>query len=457
MNRLLPFILSVLLVGCHKHEVKHTTAIPFCRDLEDIRAEGKLVALTDLSSSSYFVYRGVPMGFEYEVLKAFAEHIGVRLEMKIVDDMDRVIYRLQDGQGDIIAANYTITGDRLRLVSFSDPVLETHQVLIQRASDSVVTEPSQLRGKTIHVRVESSFHNRLRNLMNEIGGIIDIRAAGQRSTEDLIRDVSEGRIDFTVADHNVALLNQTYYPNIDINTSLSLKQEIGWAMRQTSTELLDSLNAWFEGFKKTPRFAMIHLKYFKARSRLRERVTSEYSSVGGKRISPYDEAIKKESERLGWDWRLLAAMIHRESNFNAEAESWMGAVGLMQLIPETAEHYGVDSLSHPQQNIHAGVSYLVKLQDYWMRQGLSSTQLYCFTLASYNVGLGHILDACRLAEKHQRSRKDWSQVSTFLRLKSEREFYTDPVVKHGYCRGSEPVAYVDNIMTTWNHYQNANL
>ncbi|MEZ4720511.1 MAG: transglycosylase SLT domain-containing protein, partial [Flavobacteriales bacterium] len=273
----------------------------------------------------------------------------------------------------------------------------------------------------------------------------------------LIRAVSKGEIDYTVADHNVALLNQSYYPNLDIETELSLKQEIGWAVRQTSTELMDSLNSWLEEFKHTKRFAMIHLKYFKARSKHRDKVLSEYSSVSGKRISQYDEIIKKESERLGWDWRLLAALIYHESHFNAEAQSWSGATGLMQLIPETAERYGVDSLTHPDENVHAGVSFLLKLQDYWIKQGLQSTQLYCFTLASYNVGLGHVLDACRLAEKHGRSRKDWYQVAEFLELKCEPEFYNDSVVKHGYCRGTEPVAYVDDVISTWNHYRNVAL
>jgi membrane-bound lytic murein transglycosylase F len=429
--------------------------------MDEILASGKIIALSDLSSSSYFVYKGRPMGFEYELLREFAKHIDVKLEMKIVEDMDRVIYRLLDGQGDVIAANFTITKDRQKLIAFSIPVLETYQVLVQREFEPLdtqgifISEIEQLEGKTLAVRKESSFYERLQNIMDESDIDFEIELAGTKSTEQLIKAVSEKNIEYTVADHNVALLNYSYYPNLDINLRLSKDEHVGWAVRQTSVELKDSIDHWLKDFKKTKRFAMIQLKYFKARTVHRERIMSQYSSVIGDRISPYDAILKAESQRLGWDWKLLAALVYHESHFNPSAVSWTGASGLMQLIPVTAEHYGVDSLLDPTENVHAGVSFLNKLQIYWMKQGLQSNDLIHFTLASYNVGLGHVIDACRLAQKYGRDRKSWKNVSEFLELKSDPRYYNDPVTKHGYCRGSEPVSYVDKIMATWGHYRNS--
>ncbi len=437
------------------------------RDLKEIKESGRLVALTDFSSSSYFIYKGIPMGFEYDLLERFCTHIGVDLSIEVVEDMDNVIEMLNQNEGDVIAANYTVTNQRKKDVLFTKPVLQTKQVLVQRLPDKwwtltrdklnerLIKTPVGLVGKTVYVRRHSSFYTRLINLMDELGGVINVKFAEGLGTERLIEMVSEGEIDYTVADENIAILNKAYLPNIDISTSLSFTQNVAWACRISSPELLKAFNDWLVNFKKTEEFAVIHLKYFKARTKHKEKVMSEYSSLKGDKISPYDEVVKKESQRLKWDWKLLTAMIYQESQFVPDAKAWTGASGLMQLIPETAERFGADSLSGPNENIHAGVSFLISLNSFWKDRLTDSLEVIKFSLASYNVGLGHVLDAVRLAEKFNSDASQWSNVSKFLELKAQPEYYKDPFVRHGYCRGSEPVEYVKNIISLWEHYSNS--
>ncbi|MEX2597685.1 MAG: transporter substrate-binding domain-containing protein [Salibacteraceae bacterium] len=436
------------------------------RDLTEILESGELHALTDFSSSSYFIYKGVPMGFEFELLDRFSEHIGVNLIMHPIENMDDIIRQLDEQKGDLIAANFTVTNHRKKEVLFTKSILQTRQVLVQRLPEKwwtynqdelesqLIRNPVKLIGKDIHVRRHSSFYTRLINLMDEIGGIVNIKFADGIGTEKLIEMVSEREIQYTVADENMAALNKAYFPNIDIKTPLSFQQNVAWACRINSPQLLDTLNSWLEDFKKTEAFAVIHLKYFKARTQQKARVLSEYSSLKGSKISPYDDLIKQEAKRIQWDWKLLAAMIYEESRFQADAESWSGASGLMQLIPATAKRFGADSIQDPVQNIHAGVSFIVTLQDYWLQHINDSLLATPFILASYNVGLGHVLDACRLAEKNDLDRHAWSNVATYLELKSQPQYYNDEVVKHGYCRGSEPVNYVSDILLLWGHYRN---
>ncbi len=421
------------------------------RDLAEIMEDGKLVALTDFSSSSYFIFKGVPMGFEYKLLEKFCAEIGVELSVRIVNDMDSVIYLLNHNEGDIITANNTVTNRRKRYLTFTEPVLRTRQVLVQRLPEQwwtltrdqldrrMVRNAGQLIGKTIHVRRESSFYSRLLNLMDELGSVINVEFAEGIGTEKLIEMVSEGVIEYTVADENVAQLNKAYLSNIDVKTPLSFTQNVAWAVRKNSNSLRDTLNAWLKHYKKTEEFAVIHMKYFKARTQHKEGVLSEYSSLKGDKISPYDELIKAEAERINWDWKLLAALIYQVSKFEANAEAWTGASGLMQLIPETAERFGADSLNDPKQNIHAGVSYLATLKDFWSTHLEDSKEVIPFCLASYNVGLGHVLDARRLAAKYEADTNSWESVSTYLELKSQPNYYQDPVVRHGYSPGSEPV------------------
>ena len=439
------------------------------RDLKEIKESGKVVALTDFSSSSYFIYKGIPMGFEYDLLERFCAHIGVELSIEVVEDMDEITGLLNENQGDVIAANYTVTNQRKKDVLFTKPVLQTKQVLVQRLPEKwwtktqdeldnrLIKTPVGLIGKTVYVRRHSSFYTRLINLMDELGGIINIKFAEGLGTEKLIEMVSEGNIDYdyTVADENVAILNKAYMSNIDISTSLSFTQNVAWACRISSPELLKAFNEWLVRFKKTEEFAVIHLKYFKARTKHKERVMSEYSSFKGNKISPYDAVIKKEAERLNWDWKLLTALIYQESRFVPGAKAWTVASGLMQLIPETAERFGADSLSGPSENIHAGLSFLLSLNEYWDDRLQDSLEVIKFSLASYNVGLGHFLDAVRLAEKFNSDASQWKNVARFLELKAQPEYYKDPVVRHGYCRGSEPVEYVRSIISLWEHYSNS--
>lgn len=179
-------------------------------------------------------------------------------------------------------------------------------------------------------------------------------------------------------------------------------------------------------------------------------------AVGGE-ISPYDQFFKLYGEQFDIDWRLLAAVAYQESKFNPLAESPFGARGLMQLMPNTANRFGVsfENIHDPQANIMAATRFLRHLFDYWTEKlGEESTEIYAFVLASYNAGLGHVIDARNLAEKHGFDDCVWKDnVETMLLKKSMPKYYTDEVVKHGYVRGHEPVRYVSSVMSFYSQYQ----
>lgn len=470
------FLLSILfLAGCSSSTSEPEPVVPpepvdsICLDLDDIRARGKLVALTDNSSTSYYIYRGNPMGFEYELLEQYCKYLGVELEMQVVNDLDIIFDPLLADSAHIVAANMTVTGERAQSVNFTLPHMKTRQVLVQKLPEGwhklsrakldkmLVREPIELAGKTVHVRKNSSFYPRLQALSDETGANITIvPVSGATETETLIAQVADGTIEYTVADEHVARLNKKYHPGIDVKTPISLDQHIAWAVNPCSEELLTSLNHWIDSVKPSSDYATIYTKYFKARTQQKMRATSAFSSVASGNISEYDALLKAASDTLHWDWRLLASMIFHESGFDPQATAWTGASGLMQVLPSTAADYGVDSLFDPAENIHAGVSFLAYLDNFWSERIEDADQRTRFVLASYNVGLGHILDARQLARKHNSDPAVWeASVERFLAGKAKPEYYNDPVVKHGYCRGSEPVAYVKSVLARYEHYKNA--
>ena len=435
--------------------------------LQEVKKSGKLVALTGYNAYSYFIYKGEPMGFEYDLVKKLAEHLGVSLELIVVKDIQQMFDMLDRDMGDIIAFNLTITKERTKMIDFTDPVNSIKQVLVQRKPENwrdmklyeieeeLIRDPSELIGKTIVVRHNSSYIQRLVNLSEEIGGDINIvEAEPELTIEDLIAQVANGEIDYTISDDNIANLNETYYSNIDVKTSISLSQRVAWAVKKHSGQFLAEINHWLDSLKTTSDFAVIYNKYFKNRYSYKRRVTSDYFSNTGGGISKYDDLVKKYCSFVGWDWRLGASMIYQESQFDPNAKSWAGAVGLMQLLPRTGEQYGSKNLSDPEQNIKAGFKYISYLNNYWKREIKDSLERIKFVLASYNIGLNHIVDARNLASKYGANPNIWyDNVEYYLSLKSEPEYYSDEVVNAGYARGEEAINYVRAILDRYEQYQ----
>ena len=440
---------------------------PVALDLSEIKKRGRLIAIVDNSSTSYFIYKGQPMGYEYDLLSRLAKKLGVDLEIIITTSLEEAFSMLQRGEGDIVAHNLAITRERQEKIAFTLHHNEVRQVLVQRKPKSwrnmtvdaidkqLIRNPLELAHKEVHVKKASAHAARLRNLSDEIGSeILVLEQDASVEVEALIRKVADGEIEYTVADENVARLNAAYYANLDVNTPISFSQRIAWGVRKNAPDLLQAVNSWIKEIRKTSDYAVIYNKYFKNRTNMKMLATSHYSSISGNKISPYDKHIKAAAKKIGWDWRLLAAVVYQESKFNPEAESWMGAAGLMQLMPETAEIFGAEDPLDPHQNIMAGASYLQWLDKFWADEVPDRDERVKFVLASYNVGQGHVLDARRLARKHGKDPAVWEgSVAYFLERKADPAFYNDEVVKLGYCRGGEPVRYVKNIMQRQARYR----
>lgn len=436
-------------------------------DLDSIQKRGYLNALVDNNSISYFIYKGQPMGYDYELLRLFADHINVRLKINVTTGIGTAIDKLNRGEGDVMAFPLTITKQRKEQVAFTRPHFNSYQVLVQRKpenwkkltadqiEESMIRNPAELVGKEIHVLKNSSFIGRLENLSEEIGGDILVNVdTSDAQSEELIKMVANRLIDLTVADHSTAAVNAAYYPNIDVSTILSLPQQVAWGVRPNSPKLLEVFNAWLEQIKKEPTFMVIYNRYYKSPRTSRLRMKSDYSSLGGNKLSPYDDLIKIGADTLGWDWRLLAAVVYQESRFGLDDESWAGARGLMQLMPQTAERFGSADIDDPEENLRAGVKYLQYLDSYWRRTIADPDERTKFVLASYNAGLGHILDARELAAKYGKDPKVWEfNVEEMLLKKSLPEYFHDPVVRVGYCRCQETVNYVQEVLNRYDQYR----
>jgi len=429
-------------------------------DLPGIYKRGSLVVLAENSSTSFFIYKGKKMGFEYEILKEFAEELGVTLEVKIVNNLDEINDILNRGEGDIVACNYTVTRERRAEINFSTPFLQTNQVLVQRKSTpetkdqkvTFITDPIQLGNKKVVVWERSSYYTRLLHLQDEIGDTIMIRPTqAQEGVEELIEQVSDGVIDYTVSERNVADINERFYDNLDVSLPISFKQNIAFGLNKKSPILQKRLNSWLSKFMNKEAFSYIKRKYFE---QIRNSVGTgtNFKSRRGS-ISPFDAILKAEGIKHNIDWRLVAALIYHESKFNPNARAFGGAYGLMQFMPGTGPKFGVYPSSTPEVQIQGGYKYLSRITKLWT--GIKDEEeRNKFILASYNAGAGHILDAQRLAEKKGLNPHIWSDnVETMVMNLGKHAYYTDDVVKSGAFRGNICIRYVSGITSRYETYK----
>jgi len=415
------FVLFLLVfISCKGDEKTGNVDHACIRDWQDIQTDSVLTVLAENSPATYFVYRGKNMGYEYELLYQFAKDMDIRLQVKMVNDLDTMIHLLQNCEGDIIAANLAITDKRREGISFTNSYLTTKMVLIQRKpenyrkmkkdelADSLITKISQLKGKTLHVWKNSTYYaqinyiNRMYDLnMNIIG------TEGDLITEELIRQVSDSEIEYTIADENVALIDLNFYPNLDISLPLSYDQNIAFVLRKTSTTLIDTLNYWLADPKNASTIGEVRRKYFDNQN-LSVKANKEYSSLKDGQLTPYDDFLKSESALYGWDWRLLAAIMYQESKFEMWKVSWAGAFGLFGFMPGTAEQYGISPSSSAEAQIAAAIKKLDKNYKEWAVEIKDSLECMNFTLATYNSGRGHIDDARALCDKYGKDKNTWT-------------------------------------------------
>ncbi len=436
-------------------------------DLPEIQSKKKLVAITGYNAYSYFIYKGEPMGYEYELLSRLAKHLNLELEIKVAHSIEEMFVMLNNGEGDLIAYNLTVTKERQKSIAFAQHHTTTKQVLVQRKPDNwrkmklheidetLIHSPIDLIGKEINVVKGSSYIGRLKNLSEEIGEDLNIiEAPDSVSSENLMEQVAKGTLSYAVEDENIALLLQFQYPILDISMAISLPQRIAWGVRKKSPLLLQEINNWLGKMKKKTDYYVIYKKYFESRHSFRRRINSDYFSLTGGSISVYDDLIKEYSNSLNWDWRLLASLIYQESQFHPDKTSWAGARGLMQLMPATAKQFGVVNIANVHQNVDAGVKYLKWQTKYWKDEIQDSTERIKFVMASYNIGHGHIEDARKLAKKYGANYNIWlDNVEQYLLKKSDPKYYNDPIVRNGYARGTETVKYVREIFSRFEHYQ----
>ncbi|RNC66255.1 transglycosylase SLT domain-containing protein [Proteiniphilum sp. X52] len=456
-NRVLLFslLLAGLCLSCGKWNRQEGAY-----DFPHILQSDTLRVLTLNTSTSYFIYRDQPMGYHYDMIRDFCKYHGLVPEIIVAGNTGAMLQMLHNKEADLIAYGMPFTNALKDSVLYCGLQQISHQVLVQRAGrgDTLLTDVTGLIGKQVTVIDKSKYLERMNNLNDELGGgiLIDRVDSDTIVVEDLIRMVSRGEVAYTVADDDLALLNHTYFGNLNVDLPVSFDQRSSWVVRKDTPLLADSLDSWIGKRSSGPAFLRIIKRYFEETKGYSLSSKPSFREISGHGvISPFDSYFKRYGKESGIDWRLLASVSYQESRFEMEGQSWAGATGLMGLMPATAASLGAEGeqLFDPEKNISAGAAYLKNLLHIF-RFINNPDERIKMALAAYNGGLGHLFDALALTEKHGGDKEVWEgNVERYLQLKRLKQYYSDPVCKNGYFRADETINYVRDVIDRWQIYK----
>lgn len=409
--------------------------------LEQIKARGVLRVITRNAPTTYYMGIHGPQGMEYELASAFAEHLGVELELVVRDSIGEVLTALADGEGDIAAAGLTKTPQRAEWYLFGPVYQQVTQQVVCRRDGPRPDDFESLAKVRLHTIAHSSYVERLKVL---VGTHPDLkwRAWENRTTEELLQAVSEGELPCVLADSNIVRINRRYFPNLVVTMSLGDPQPLAWVLPPGADHLKWALDSWLGKYRAEGHLERLLTRYY-GHIELFDYVDIRafHRRMEG-RLPKYLRVFREAAEAHDIPWTLLAAQSYQESHWNPRAQSPTGVRGIMMLTLVTARAMGVESRLDPTQSIRGGAKYLAELIERVPDDVHDDDRLW-FALAAYNVGMGHMWDARTLARRLGKDPGKWSDLKKVLPLLAKKQYYKD--LNYGYARGWEPVAYVERV------------
>ncbi|MEJ2360260.1 MAG: membrane-bound lytic murein transglycosylase MltF [Gammaproteobacteria bacterium] len=410
--------------------------------LQQVLASGKLQVVTRNAGTTYYEGPHGPAGLEYQLLKRFADHLGVKLEINVPDNLNDVLDEIRDGQAQIAAAGLTVTKDREKHIRFSTPYQTITQELVYNANKHKPSSLDDLGDGTLEVVADSSHSERLRNLKSQHTDLHWIQNQQADSTE-LLSLVSEGLIDYTVADSNEVAIDRRYYPELKVAFSISKPQHLAWAFPKTKdTSLYDAACNFFDQLKHSGELARIIKSNYQHANNFDYTGTNTFLGQIHNRLPRYRNEFEVAAKRYHLDWRLLAALSYQESHWRPHAVSHTGVRGIMMLTRATAKHLGVEERTDVKESIMGGARYLRNLIDK-LPADIKEPDRTWIAIAAYNVGYGHVEDARKITEGLGFDPDKWIDIKSRLPYLAKSKWYKK--TRYGYARGWEPVRYVENI------------
>jgi membrane-bound lytic murein transglycosylase F len=412
-------------------------------DLDLILDRGELTLITRNNTACYFEGPHGPAGFEYDLVKAFADHLGVRLRTIIIEDEEKMIEALRQGEADIIAAGIPLGHEAKRLIALGPTYLDVKHQIVGRRGGHQYKTIAELADTAIWMTRNSSGLNTLETYKREHAGL-KWKALSDYSSEELLQMVWNRSLPLTMVASHTLSINRRYYPELVVHFTVGDPQKLSWAMAPKNRHLRREALKWFATKSTQKRLQGLMDHYFSHLETFDYVDLARYRRRIFNRLPKYQEHFQAAAEKYGFDWHLIAALAYQESHWNPRAKSYTGVRGMMMLTLDTAKNLGLKNRMAVKESIFAGTRYLATLH---ARVGddVPEPDRTLLALAAYNLGFGHLRDARELARTLEQPADTWHGIRSVLPLLQKKKYYRN--LSYGYARGNEAVQYVDRIRT----------
>lgn len=438
-------LLGVLigLNGCNFYSDQHRGF----SQMEEIRHKGVLTVLTRQDPTTYYEGPEGPTGLEYDLVRLFAERIGVKVRFVFPETFADLLGQIADGKADIAAAGLTVTPGREQQMRFAPPYQTVTEQVIYRTGNPAPETVADLNKGIVEVVKGTTHISTLTQLLDD-NRDLQWNVNEELDTDGLLFLVNEGLIDYTIADSQQVAMISRFYPNLAVAFDISAPRQLAWALPASSDDsVYNEIAAFFEEIRREKTLQQLLEKHYGYAGNLNYVGNCTFRQHIRTRLPKFQMLFQTAAAEQQLDWRLLAALSYQESHWENDNTSPTGVEGLMMLTQNTAEQLGVKNRNDPKQSVRGGAVYL--------KQRLAETPADIpepdrtwFALAAYNVGLGHVEDARILTRKQKGNPNKWLDVKNVLPLLSRPQWYGQ--TKHGYARGGEPVRFVENIRSYYN-------
>ncbi len=413
--------------------------------LDRILARGSLLMLTVNGATTYYLGPEGEYGFEYEMARAFADHLGVALEVRPVGQLGDLLPALEADAGDFIAANLSINAERKQRARFGPAYDEVRQVVVYRRGSRRPNSITDLADGRLAIVGGSTYDELLRNLSAGQGFELDWRIRTEASIEDLFDEVVNEALDFTIIDSNILDLNRRFFPELREAFEIGDRHQIAWATRLSDDDsLVQAMREFFWEYEQAEQLSALRDRHFQHVDYYEEVGTFHFRAQLRERLPRFRALFEQSALEQDLDWRLLAAVGYQESHWDPQAVSRTGVRGLMMLTEQTARQVGIDDREDPAQSIEGGARYLRMLLDR-IPERIGQPDRTWLALAAYNIGYGHLEDARRLTQQRGGNPDHWLDVRESLPLLTQERWFSR--TRFGYARGHEAVRFVERVRT----------
>jgi membrane-bound lytic murein transglycosylase F len=410
--------------------------------LEKVQQRGSLTLLTRNGASSYFIGPEGAAGPEYDIAAAFANFLGLKIEVKVAGEFSELETLLNSGQGEFIAANLTRTPTRQHRFNFGPDYAEVDTIVVYKRGQKRPRELADLVGLRLSVIAGSSYESLLEKARETLP---DLQWTAERSMgmEDLLLAVADGELDATLVDSNIFKINSQFYPRLKPGFMLADHQHQAWAFpRGDDDTLAQKAHSFFRIIQENGKLAAIQSRYDENSNKMDRVGMFQFMKQVRNRLPALAPVFQEVAEAHGLDWRLLAAMGYQESHWDANAASQTGVRGIMMLTQRTATQLGITDRLDPEQSIEGGARYFLKMRKR-IPGRIPEPDRTWMALAAYNMGWGHLEDTRKLTQQQGGNPDRWQDVNERLPLLSQEKWYRQ--TRFGYARGYEARQYVENI------------